>query len=163
SSAMAALEEIAGSAIDQQDVGLGALGLEVHDTGIRGEAELEERVVEPELILERNKRPPALAVDGGRFRVERVEPEIAVFGAIVECVDTQDMFRRDVVLEAQEIVARPLRPRVGAGRLFLYHGKRVLQAHRVGEPEAAAFYWSRNGQAWIPVAQMGSILDVDAR
>ncbi len=109
-----ALEIVSGRAVDEQDVGLRALGDEVEDTVIGGDAELEEGVVEPDLVFKRNEEALLVGGDGGGDGIERVEADVGVAGAIVEEAGVENVLGGDVELETEEIVARPIFPGVGA-------------------------------------------------
>src|SRR5690348_3324944 len=92
----------------------------------------------PELILQRNEAASLVGGDGGRLRVQRVEPKIRIARAVVEKARVQNMFRREVVLQPQEIVSGPLLECVGVRRKLFHHTERMLQADRIGKPKAAA-------------------------
>jgi hypothetical protein len=103
-----ALEIVAGRAVDEEDVGLRAVGDEVESAVIGGNAEIEERVVEPDLIFEGGEVTLLLAGDRGRDRIEGVEADVCVVGAVIEEGGMENVFGRDVVLEAEEVVACPV-------------------------------------------------------
>src|SRR5690348_11652025 len=74
----------------------------------------------------------------------------------------ENMLGREVVLQAEEIISRPVFPSIGTGGLGFYERVSVLEACRVGEPKAAANDWSRKIETRIPVSQMEAVLSVDA-
>jgi len=133
-----ALEIVAGGAVDEKDVGLRALRDVVEDAFVGGDAKIEERVGEPDLIFERGEVAVLVAGDSGGNRVESIEAEVGTARNVVEKTGVENMLGRDVVLEAEEIVAGPLFPSVGAGGLAFDDGEGVLNADGIGKPEAAA-------------------------
>lgn len=159
---MKALKIISRGAVDEEDVRLGAERDVIESAVISGHAQLEERVVKPDLIFERGEVALLLAGDGGGDGVERVEAEIAVAGAVVKEGGVEDVLGRDVVLEAKQIVASPFLRSVGAGGLLFDDGERVLNADGIGEPEAAAKNGAGESEAGIPVAEVDAFLNVDA-
>jgi len=70
--------------------------------------------VEPELIFQRDEASALAGGDGGRLRIEGVQTEVGVVGAVVEEAGVKDVPGCEVVLQAKEIVAGPLFPGVGA-------------------------------------------------
>ena len=72
------------------------------------------------MILERSEvaaaRLPVTVVETG---IEGVQAEVGVAGAIVEKSGVENVLGRDVVLQAEEIVAGPFFRSVGTGGLVL--------------------------------------------
>src|ERR1700722_11452036 len=97
-----ALEIIAGRAVDEKDVGLRAVGEEAESAVIGSDAEIEERVVEPDLIFDGGQVTLLFAGDRGRDGIEWVEADVAVVGAVIEEGGMEDVFGCDVVLQAEE-------------------------------------------------------------
>ena len=128
---MEALEIVAGRAVDEEDEGLRALGDEVESAGVGGDAEIEESVGEPDLIFCGGEETLLVAGDGGGNGIEGVEADVGVAGAIVEKRGVEDVFGRDVELEAEKIIAGPVFPSVGAGGLLFDDGESVLNADRI--------------------------------
>src|ERR1700676_2072598 len=102
-----ALEIVAGRAVDEEDIGLRAVGYEVQSAVIGGDAEIEKRVVEPDLIFEGGEIALLLAGHRGGDGIEGVEADVCVVGAVVEKGCVENVFGSDVVLETEEIVCRP--------------------------------------------------------
>src|SRR5205807_7528713 len=100
------------------------------------DSQFKERFVKPNLIFQGNETASLIPGDRSRLRVERVEAQIVVIRAIVENARVQDMFRRNVVLQAQEIVSGPWFVGVGVRSKPLYDAKSMLHAHGVEKPKA---------------------------
>src|SRR5580693_7378515 len=160
---MQSLEIVASGTVDEEYVGLRALGNEVESAGVGGNAEIEESVGEPDLIFCSGEETLLVAGDSGGNGIEGVEADVGVASAIVEKRGVKDVFGRDVVLEAEKIVAGPVFPSVGAGGLLFDDGEGVLNADRIREPEAAALDGAGKSEARVPVAKVDAFLDVDAR
>ena len=118
-----ALEIIAGRAVDQEDVSLRALRDVVEDAFIGGDAEIEERVGEPDLVFERAEVTVLVAGDGGGDRIESIEAEVGAARDVVEKTGVENMLGRDVELETKKIVSGPFFPSVSARRLALTTAK----------------------------------------
>src|SRR6266568_2382350 len=104
----------------------------------------------PQLILQRNESTSLVGGDGGRLRVQRVEPKIRIVRAVVKKARVQDMFWREVVLQPQEIVSGPLLESVGIRRKLLHNPKRVLHADRIRKPETIALNGPCKSESRIP-------------
>jgi hypothetical protein len=157
-----ALEIVASGTVDEKNKRLRALGDVIESAGVGGDAEIEESVGEPDLVFCGGKETLLVAGDGGGDGVEGVEADVGVAGAIVEKRGVKDVLGRDVVFEAQKIVAGPVFPGVGAGGLLFNDGEGVLDADRIREPEAAALEGTGESEARVPVAEVDAFLDVDA-
>ena len=160
---MEALEIIARGAVDEEDEGQRTFGDEVESAVIGGDADVEERVGKPDLVFDGGEVALLVAGDSGGDGVERVEADVGFVGAIVEVGGVENVLGRDVVLEAQEIVAGPVFPGVGACGKKFDDGEGVLKADGIGEPEAAALDRAGKRETRIPVAEVDAFLDVDAR
>ena len=156
------LKVIAARAVDEQDERLGTLWEVFKHARIRGNAELKQRFVKPQLILQGNKAAALVGGDRRGLRIERGQAEVRVAGAIVEQRRVEDVPGGKVVLQPQKIVSRPLLESVGVRRQLLYDAKGVLDTDGIGKPETAALKWTGKGEPRIPVSQMHSLLDVDA-
>src|SRR5438270_10829918 len=88
---------------------------------------------------------------------------MVVIRAIVENARVQDMFRRKVVLQAQEIVSGPLFVSVGVRRKLLHDAKGMLHALGIGKPKASPLDGAGKGKPRIPVSQVRAFLNVDPR
>jgi len=97
---MQALKIIAAAAVDKEHEGLCALRRRIENATIGGDTELEKR----------DEAAAPLGRDGGGLGIEGVEAKIGVVGTIVEEAGMKDVPRCEVVLQAKEIVAGPLRP-----------------------------------------------------
>src|SRR5580692_1867852 len=157
-----ALKVVSGGAVDEKDEGLGALRDEVEGAVVDGEADVEESVGEPDLIFDGEEGALLVGRDRGGNGVDAVEAIVGGASAVVEEGGVEDVLGSDVVLEAEEIVAGPGFPGVGAGRLLIDDGVDVLKADGIGEPEAAALDGAGNIEARIPVAEVDALLNVDA-
>src|SRR6266850_1198869 len=125
---MQALKIVAAGSIDEQDEGLSALRCVIEHARVGGDSELEEGFVEPELIFQRDEAAALVGGDRGGLRIERVETEIGVVGAVVEEAGVNDVPRCEVVLQANEIVVGPLFRSVGTRGLLFHHVESVLNA-----------------------------------
>ena len=158
---MEALEIVAGGTVDEEDEGLVALRNEVECAVIDGEADVEEGIGEPDLILDGEEGALLIGGDGSRDGVDSVETVVGVAGAVVEESGVEDVLGGDVVLEAKEIVASPGFARVCAGGLLIDDHVDVLNADGIGEPETAALEGTGEVEARVPVAEMDAFLNVD--
>jgi hypothetical protein len=149
---METLEVVAGRAVDEENVGLRAVGDEVESAVVGGDAEIEERVMEPDLIFEGGEVTLLLAGDRGGHRIEGVESDVCVVGAVIEEAGMENVSGRDVVLEAEEIVACPVFPSVSAGGQLFDDSECMFEADRIGVPEAAALDGAGESEPWIPIA-----------
>lgn len=157
-----ALKIISCGAIDEEEVGLRALGDVIEDALVSGDANFEERVVEPDLVFERGEVAALIGGYGGGDRVEGVEAEIGDAGVVVEKAGVENVLGSEIVLEAEKIVASPLLPSVSAGGLLFNDSEDVLKADGIGKPKAAAPDGAGESEARIPVAEMEAFLKVDA-
>ena len=109
------LEEIPARSVHQQNVRLGALRIEILCFAVRRDAKVDQCVVQPNLVSQRNERALLVQVQRGGLRVQRIEPEILILRAVVEKTAVQNMLRTEVVLQAEEVVAGPLGGSIRAG------------------------------------------------
>src|SRR5260370_39508201 len=77
---MQALEIVAAGGVDEQDEGLRALWRVIEHAAVRGHTELEERVGQPHLIFQGDKRAALTGRNRRRMRTERTQPWGAVGG-----------------------------------------------------------------------------------
>lgn len=157
-----ALKVVAGGTIDEQHEWLRALRDVVQNAFVGGDAKIEKRVGEPDLILERGEVAALVAGDGGGDGIESVETEIGAVREVVQEAGVENVLGRDVVLQAEKIVAGPVLPGVGAGGLLLYDGENVLDADGIGKPETAAKDGTGKRETRIPIAEVKAFLNVDA-
>src|SRR5215471_3650504 len=94
--------------------------------------------MQPKLIIEGDEFAVLVAIECGGLWMKGVQAEIGVMCAIVKETDVKKMLRRDVVLQAEQIVSRPNFRRVGAARLLFDDRKSVLEPDRIGKPKTAA-------------------------
>src|SRR5258705_2975861 len=78
------LKEIPLRAIHEQQIRRVALGIEIADSAVFGEAHFKQRVVPPQLIFYRRKQAVAGFVQRGRLWMQRVEPHAGVAFLVVE-------------------------------------------------------------------------------
>src|SRR5689334_14192816 len=102
-----AFEKIAAGSIDQQYIRRRSLRYKIEQATICGDAKLKERVVPPDLIFQRSESPALDQVDGGRQWRQRVQSEVQIFRAVVERAGMDHVARRNVELQAQQIIAGP--------------------------------------------------------
>src|ERR1700676_73559 len=159
---MEALEIVSGGAVHEQDVGLHAVRDEVEGAVIGGDAEIEERVGKPELVFERGEIALLLASHRGGNGIEGVEADVCVVGAVIEKAGVENVLGGDVVLEAEESVCRPVFPSVGAGGQFFDDSKSVLEADRIGKPEAAVLDGAGEIESWVPVPEVEAMVNINA-
>jgi hypothetical protein len=98
--------------------------------------------MQPKLIMNRDKFTVLLGIQGDRLWIKSVKAEIRIVSAIVKEGSMKNMLRRNVVLHAEQIVARPQLARVGAAWLLFDDRKNVLEPDRIGKPETAALDWT---------------------
>src|SRR5438309_5686024 len=72
------------------------------------------------------------------------------------------MLWAEVVLQAQKIIAGPLRGSVCVRGQFSDQRKSVLQADRVGKPESATLDGTRKCKTRVPISQAHALLNIDA-
>src|SRR5258708_9683574 len=96
------------------------------------------------------------------FRVEGIEAEALALRAVVQKTAVQNVLWAEVVLQADQIIAGPLRGSVGVIGQLPHQRKCVLQADGIRKPEAAPHDGARKSKARIPVSQAHAILNIDA-
>ena len=108
----------------------------VEHTAVSGHAQFEQRVVQPNLVLERNEIAALLGGHGGGLGIKRVQAKIVVVSSVVEIAGVQNVFRSDVVLQTDQVVSGPLFESVGIRRESPDHPEGMLDADGIGKPEA---------------------------
>src|SRR4029077_13533707 len=126
------------------------------------DTKVDQRVIQPNLVSHRNKRARLVQVERGGFRVQRIQAKAHVLRAVVEKSPMKNVLRTEVVLQAQEVVAGPLRRGVGVIGQLADQRKCVLQADGIRKPEAAVLDGARKRKTRIPVSQAHALLNVDA-
>jgi len=89
---MQALEIVAARAVNEEDEGLRTLRRVIKHAAVRGHTELKERVVQPYLVFQGDKRAALIGIDSRRLRIERVQSEVAVVAAVIEKAGAQMCF-----------------------------------------------------------------------
>ena len=94
--------------------------------------------------------------------IDGVEAEVGAVGAVVEKAGVENVPVREIVLQAEEIVARPLFGNVGVRGQLFDDVEGVLDADGIRKPKAAALDGSGKSDARIPISEMSAFLDVDS-
>src|SRR5262249_52002601 len=108
------LKVISGGLVDEKDVGERALRSEIEHAAVLSDAEFKECFVKPDLVFQGNKGAALIGGRRGGLRVEGVQAQVIVGGAIVEQTCVQDVLGREVVLQAEKVVSCPFFESVGA-------------------------------------------------
>src|SRR5258708_16719762 len=89
-----------------------------------------------------------------------MEAQALVLGAVVQKTAVQNVLWAEVVLQADKIIAGPLRGSVGVIGQLPHQREYVLQADGIRKPEAAPHDGARESKARIPVSQSHTILNI---
>ena len=130
---------------------------------VDGRTQLKHVPAKEHLVLGGDEGAMGVHVGGRGKGSKQAETKMGIRGHVVQEVPLKNVGGRQVHLDPEKIVPRPLLLRVGVAGQSLNQGKGVLEADAVGEPGPALVQWTREVESRVPISKMQTLLEIDGR